>query len=294
MFAATLPSDPSAPIAAKPQSTLARADGGAALGVGASAGRLRLTHLDQRSPWRVLFPRTVPGDLPLGVMVNTGGGLCGGDRARQSVAVGEDANLVVTSQAAEKVYRSLGPDTVMQTALTVARGGWLEWMPQETILFDAARFRRQLSIDVADSGRLLAGETMLFGRHAHGETWTQGLAADQWRVRYAGRLVWADGFWLSDDVADVMASPAGFGGGLAMATAVAVGPGAAALIDGLRARQDDDAGGRFSATVVNDVLIWRRLDDDAKRLRGRLLTDWAWLRSAWTGLPERVPRPWLI
>ncbi|MCA8931243.1 MAG: urease accessory protein UreD [Rhodospirillaceae bacterium] len=270
-----------------------RADGGAAVAVALTDGRQHLAMLEQRSPWRVLFPRPERGDLDLAVLANTGGGICGGDRAGLTIRAGAGTRLVVTTQAAEKLYCSTGPDARIDTSLAVEADAWLEWVPQETILFDRSRLARRIEIDLAETGRLLAAEMVIYGRAAHGEAWRQGLFSDRWRVRRGGRLAWADSLWLADDVAEVLASPAGFGGARATATVLAVGPGAEALQAGLR---DHFAAGsvRASATLLNGVLIGRLIGPDPQSLRTELARHLGWLRTTWAGLPDRVPRLWQI
>lgn len=293
MCAATLPFDRAVTA---PEATAApgRADGGAAVAVALKeGGRQTLALLEQRSPWRVLFPRPERGDLDLAVLANTGGGICGGDRAALTVRAGAGTRLAVTTQAAEKLYRSTGPDARIDTSLAVEADAWLEWVPQETILFDQSRLRRRIEIDLAESGRLLAAEMVVYGRTAHGEAWRQGLFSDRWRVRRAGRLAWADSLWLEDDAAEVLASPAGFGGARATATTLAAGPGVEALQEGLR---DRFAAGsvRASSTLLNGVLIGRLIGPDPQSLRTELARHLGWLRAAWAGLPDRVPRLWQI
>src|SRR3954447_23354805 len=121
-------------------------------------GATRLARLFHHDPLRVLFPNPRSGDLALGTLVTTSGGLVGGDRLDNALSVGPDAAAMVTTQAAEKVYRSNGPDVHVSTGLKVADGAWMEWLPQEAILFDGARLRRATSLDVAGKGRVMAGE----------------------------------------------------------------------------------------------------------------------------------------
>ncbi len=120
-------------------------------------GETVLVGLHQKPPLRVLFPRT-DDPLPLAVLVNTAGGLVGGDRMATEVKVGAGAAVTVTAQAAEKVYRSLGAETVVNNRLVAHEGAWLEWLPQETIVFDGARLRRRMRIDLSADARVLAGE----------------------------------------------------------------------------------------------------------------------------------------
>ena len=104
---------------------------------------IRLAHLYQRDPLRVLFPAPEANDIPLAILLTTSGGLVAGDRLAIDIKVGEGTAAHVTAAAAEKVYRSTGATTVITQQLRVAEGAWLEYLPPETILFDGARLRRE-------------------------------------------------------------------------------------------------------------------------------------------------------
>jgi urease accessory protein len=272
---------------------LQRADGGAELVVAGSAEGTALKLLYQHDPCRVLFPRPELDDPFTAVLITTSGGLAGGDRISLSIGAERDAVAVVTTQAAEKVYRSAGEDTQVGLKLAVGGGSYLEWVPQETILFDGARFARRIAIDVADSGRLLAAETIVLGRIARGERFGHGLLHDAWTVRRDGRLAWADALRLDADISAVLAQPAGFDGAVAQATVLAVGRGADALLQPARDLLGDSAS-RSGATCIGGMLVARFLGNDAQALRHDVARLVATLRSAWAGLPARVPRLWHV
>ena len=122
--------------------------------------------LYQKTPLRAFFPRHECGALAVAALANVGGGLVGGDRTEVRVRIGAGAAALVTSQAAEKVYRSTGADCRVATRLEVAAGGWLEWCPRETILFDRSRLRRVLRLDFGTGARAMLGETVVLGRLA--------------------------------------------------------------------------------------------------------------------------------
>src|SRR5262245_63129382 len=103
------------------------------------------------------------------MIVNTAGGVAGGDRLALDFAVGPGARLVVTTAAAEKVYRTLEPPATVTATLTVAAGAALAWLPQETILFDRARLTRSIDVELAEDARLLLAEAIVFGRAGMGE-----------------------------------------------------------------------------------------------------------------------------
>ena len=273
---------------------LASVRGVARIGYAATGGVSRLAVLEQQSPLRVLFPRPAAGDPPVAALVTTSGGLVGGDRLDVAVSVETGARLLAVAQAAEKVYRSLGSDCAVEIALDVADGAWLEWLPQETILFDGARLRRNTTLDVAGNGRALAGEMLVFGRVARGETMTYGLVRDGWTVRRDGRLVWADALHMAgDEIPYSLNAAAGFAGARAYATAIYVGPDAAVHRD-LAREAAASPGVRSGATLCGPVLIARWLGREPADVRRAFGAYWMRLRAVAGGLAPRLPRLWHV
>ena len=242
---------------------------------------------------RVLFPSAPVADVPHAVLVTASGGMVGGDRLDITVEAGQDAKALVTTQAAEKIYRSTGA-TAHLTATVQARGGaWLEWLPQETILFDAARLRRTTSVRLERDARVLAGEILVFGRQAHGEALKSGLLQDRWQVRDQDRLIWADTTRLDGDVAARLAAPFGFAGTAASGTLIYTGPDAPAWRDPLRELiGESDSELRCGATGLPGLLVCRWLAKDAARLRASFAQAWAGFRHAAAGLPKELPATW--
>lgn len=253
----------------------------------------RLARLYQKAPLRALFPRSRAEGLPVAVVANVGGGLVAGDRTRVEIEVGSGASALVTSQAAEKVYRSTGLDTGVETALTVASGGWLEWCPQETILFDRARLRRSLTVDLATDARILLGEILVLGRLASGERTSRGLLFDRIELRRDGELMWQDRLRLEGEFTPVLDAPAGLDGARAVATLVHAGPDAADWLDLVRGLADQP-GVRAGATAVNGLLLIRILAADPLALRRTFALFWTRLREAAAGLPPVLPRLWHV
>ena len=199
-------------------------------------------------------------------------------------------------QAAEKVYRSLGPRCRVEVDLSAAAGSWLEWLPHETILFEGARLDRTTRIEHAPGARVLAGEMLVFGRSAHGEMLTHGCFRDAWEVRRQGRLVWADALAAAGDLAPVLAAPACLAGAAALATAVYVGDG---VDDALAYARDLTAGPAagdmaIAVTCVAGVLVCRWLGRDARALRAAFGRFWAAFRHRLGGLPPVLPRVWSV
>ncbi|HSZ65219.1 MAG TPA: urease accessory protein UreD, partial [Xanthobacteraceae bacterium] len=130
--------------------------------------------------------------------------------------------LVVTTAAAEKIHRSLAPNTEIAVRLEVGSGGMLAWLPQETIVFDQVRLRRSIDIDLAPDAQLLLAEAVIFGRSAMGETVTSGELLDRWRVRRSGALVFAETVRLDGAVTETLARRAIAAGGVAVASVLKI------------------------------------------------------------------------
>ncbi|MGQ0662791.1 MAG: urease accessory protein UreD [Pseudomonadota bacterium] len=268
-----------------------RCDGGFEMAVAPRDGATRLVHLYQHDPCRLLFPEVDPGEAFTAVTLTTSGGLAGGDRIHCEVACQAGAAAVVTAQAAEKVYRSLGPEAEQRVSIAVEAGAWLEWLPQETILFDGARLRRTMALDVAPGARVMAGEMLVFGRAARGETFREGMLHHAISIRREGRLVWADALRLEGEIAVALRHPAGFAGAGAQATVLYIGEDAAALLEAARGLLAGSTA-RAGATRIGPVLIARLLGGDGQALRRDVARYWTGMRHLAAGLPVALPRFW--
>ncbi len=277
-------------LATHPSRTFAdrqpRAQGAVRLAARRREGRPALATLYQQGSARALFPREASGDL-VAVLLNTAGGLTGGDRFSWQAEAGRAAELTLATQAAERIYRApAGQVARVETQLTVAPRGRIDWLPQETILFDGGALERSLIVDMATDSTLLAVEPLVLGRQAMGEQVLQARLVDRWRIRRAGELVYADTLRLTGAVADTAARHALFGPHRAAATLVYVAPDAADRL--ARARSAlDEVGLEAGASVRNGVLVARLLAPDGRRLRAGLVHLLATLRGA-------LPRVWTI
>lgn len=271
-----------------------RLDGAAVLELRRSPdGTTALADLYQRAPCRVLFPRPQTGDPVLAVLLTTSGGLTGGDCTEVTIRAASGACATITTQAAEKIYRPLDadPDTRVRLDLQVGAHAWVEWLAQETILFDRARLRRAFSADVAVQGRLLALESIVLGRAAMGERFRSGLLHDAWRIRRDGRLLWADALHLSGDIARLRAEPFALGMHVAYSTLIYVGTDSDTHLEDVR-RWLDDPACPANATVIDDVLLVRAMSADTHKLRVMMMRVVAGLRHAAGGWPARLPQVW--
>jgi urease accessory protein len=257
-----------------------------AAGLGAEGlGGSRRSRVHEAGALRVRFPNGNSKTALEAVIVNTGGGMTGGDRFDIDVKVGPRARLSVTTAAAEKIYRSLGPDTGIGVKLDVGPGGALAWLPQETIVFDQARLRRSIDIALARDANLLLVEAAVFGRSAMGETVVQGHFFDRWRLRVDGALVFAETLRLDGDIAQRLAQRAIADGGVAVASVIKY-PGNDTDAAAVRAMQDHFAG-EVGVSAWNGLAVARLVANDGAALRRDLVA----VLTALDAAP--LPRLWL-
>jgi urease accessory protein len=245
-----------------------RARGTVRFDVAVIDGVTRRRELHESGSLRVRFP--APEDQGLSaVLVNTAGGIAGGDRFAIDVTAHAEARLTVTTAAAEKIYRADGPAAELNIALKAEGRSHLAWLPQETILFDRARIRRRVEVDLSEQASLLLCEIVVFGRLAMGERIRTGEFVDCWRMRRGGRLVFAENVRLDGDIGKKLASPAIAKGGVAIGTALIV-PGDEALVERIR-EISETFGGEVGLSAWNGFAMARFCAQDAGRLRADMM-----------------------
>jgi len=262
-----------------------RAVGRIAVAVTAEGGVSRRQRVHEAGSLRVRFPNAAGAGALEAVIVNTAGGMTGGDRFSIDMSVGAGAGLSVTTAAAEKVYRSLGPDTQLDIKIEVAAGATFLWAPQETIVFDQVRLRRTIEADIARGATLVLAEAIVFGRSAMGETVQQGRLFDRWRVRAGGALTFAETLRLDGAVAEQLSQRAVAGGGVAIATVLKI-PGSDADVSAVRAIEASFAG-EVGISAWNGQLLARLVAADGAALHHDLVG----VLTALSTLP--LPRLWL-
>jgi urease accessory protein len=237
---------------------------------------------------RLRFPHAAAGCDA--VLVNTGGGMAGGDRADIALTLEAGAQVLLTTQSAEKIYRSDGERTEVDARVSVGAGAALEWMPQETILFEGARFARRLAIDLAPDASLMLVEAVTFGRIAMGEESIEASLRDSWRVRRAGRLVFAEELRL-DHAAAVLDRPAAGRGARAIASILIAAPDVQARLERIRAALDAAAEAGpdpldVGASAFDGLALARLASPSPTRLRAALVAVMMVLRG------RAAPRVW--
>ena len=270
---------------------LQRAEGSCRIVLGSSERGTRVMDVYQKSPIRVLFPRTAGLQVEEAVLVNTSGGIAGGDRLESNVTAVDHASIAVTTQAAEKVYRAISASAHITTTLRTRDAAKLAWLPQETIVFNGARVCRSTVIEVSTGSELLALEWLVLGRAAHGEKISVGHIVDSWRVMRDGRLVWADSFRATDDVFPHLSRKALLSDCTALATLLFFGPNLEERLQFLR----DLASSlecQCAGTLVGGLMVVRFAAKVSGDLRAALRIVLQQFGDQLASGPFRVPKMW--
>jgi len=270
---------------------LQRADGSGRIILSGSEKGTRIVDVFQRSPIRIMFPRACGGAIEEAVLVNTAGGIAGGDRLECGVTALANASIAVTSQAAEKVYRALSEPARITTKLKACETAKLAWLPQETIVFNSGRLSRETEIELSSGAELLALEWLVLGRAAHGEDMVGGHITDSWRVKKDGRLIWADSLRVTDEMFPHLYRKALLSNCKAIATLIYFGPCLDRQLEFLRDIAPS-LGCHCAATSVSGLIIVRFAAEVSSDLRQALRSFLQQFSRELRPGPFRVPKMW--
>ena len=261
-----------------------RAKGVLRIGFDNRRGRSSLSDLHQAGCLKAMLPRT-HSSVPDAVMINTAGGLTGGDSLSVNVRVEAGAELRLATQAAERVYKTVDGPAQSDLRFFLGEEARFDWLAQETILFEAGQLERKITVDMTETASALCVEPIILGRTAMGERVTSGVLKDQWRVHRGGRLIYADTLRLGDF--DELRHPAALGDAIAIASVLFVDGQAADRRDGLKellSGEPVEAG----CSAWNGFLLARLLSPDAAALRRALIKVMTFLRG------REPPRVWMM
>ncbi|MCG6859045.1 MAG: urease accessory protein UreD [Salaquimonas sp.] len=266
------------------------------IGVRSDGHTTRLADLFQEGSARIRIPKhhgAAESNALEAVLINTAGGMTGGDFLSWQASAGEGARLSLTTQACEKVYKAGDGTAKVDVTLRAMPGARIAWLPQETILFDRAAFSRTMNIDLASDADCLIVESLLLGRRAMGETVRHATFRDHWRIRVEGQLVHGEDFRFEGDASSLFSRLATGNGAGAMATILVVGERAEAYLSQTRALIANHAangsgihaGASCWRVGSSGKLLARVLAEDGYRLRS-LLQPLIGLLNGKAGLPK--------
>jgi urease accessory protein len=249
--------------------------------------KTELFRLYEAGGYRLCLPKAKRFEA---IILNTGGGMAGGDRVHMRFAAGIGSDVLLTTQSQEKIYRSTEEKSQITVDLDLEQGARFEWLPQETILFHEAKFERKLNVQMSEDAALLLHETQIFGRLAKGELITTGNFHESWRIRRGNRLVFAEDLAVDGAIGEKLDHKALGNGARALGILLYIAPDAEFLADDWRgkmaARAEDAV--EFAASAWNGLLCARFASASPERLRGAILAGLFALRD------RAVPRVWQV
>jgi urease accessory protein len=265
-----------------------------ALGFARRGGTTRLIERSHYGPLRVqkpLYPEG--GDICHAIVVHPPGGVVGGDRLDIHACIGDGASAFITPPGAAKWYKANGRVSRQSVHLNVGKAGCLEWLPQETIFFDAAEVQLDTVVELGSQAAFLGCEILCFGRTASGETFSSGRVSQRTSVRLNGKLVWFEQGAIAPG--DAMASPLGMAGHSVCATLLGAGkPLPSGALNTIRetcsAEMDESAS--FGATQMKSVVVVRYLGNSSEAAKKVMTAAWRTLRPLLAGRAAVVPRIW--
>jgi urease accessory protein len=220
------------------------------------------------------------------VLLNTGGGIAGGDRVRFEASLGPGTDAQVTTVAAERIYRSSGLPARMDVSMSLGAGSRLAWLPQETILYSGARLQRRIDIAMAASATITLLDIVVLGRRGSGEVMQAGAWEDRWTVRRSGRMVHMEAVRMSGAVGQMMQRQATGGGAHVIGTLLHVADDAVERLDAVRAVLPADGSVEVAASAWDRRLVVRGLGASGDAMRR------AFAAITTTLTHDRMPRVW--
>jgi urease accessory protein len=224
------------------------------------------------------------------IVVHPPAGIAGGDELDVDVRVGTQAHALLTTPGAGKWYRSAGPWARMRVAFAVEEGACVEWLPQETIVFDGALADMHTEVDLAGDARYIGWEIVCLGRTGSGERFGRGECRLDTRITRDGEPLWLERGRIAAG-GPLLASPAGLGARTVCGTLIAtVNAPAPALLAACRG--ETPSAGDAAITLLPGVLVARYLGDSSEAARRYFERLWTHVRPHVAQRAAVTPRIW--
>ena len=226
-----------------------------------------------------------------GIIIHPPGGVAGGDRLSIDVAVAEQAHVLLTTPGAGKWYKANGLQASQQLQFKLEPEAMLEWLPQETIIFDAAQALLSTQVELASHARYAGWEIVCLGRQASGEKFVDGRLRQRMQIWREGKLIWGE-FADLHGSDPLLTSPVGMNGCAVMATfVVAAGVTPPEVLERCRELQPGD-NAEWGVTALPGIFAARYLGNSAPAAREYFEKLWAILRPWYAREEARRPRIW--
>jgi urease accessory protein len=255
----------------------------------------RLVRSEHVGPLRIQRVLTPEGpSCPHIYLLHPPGGVVGGDRLHTEVSLGAGAELFVTTPAAQKLYRSSGARSQIESTVVLAEGAKLEWLPSETLAFSAAEADLTTRVELAAGAAFLGWDIACYGMPARGEVFAKGRVVSRFELWRAGAPLLVESLEL-ESAGSLLRAPFALRGEPVVATLYAVpsqGPIAESLVESVREATADARGARCGVSSLSELLVVRVLGSTVEQVRSPLIRAWELLRPALLGRPATLPRIW--
>ena len=227
----------------------------------------RIGELYQEGSSRIFFPKNF-SKIKECVVINTAGGITGGDKFECSIEAAEESSIVVTTQASEKIYKASNGSAEVEATFFVRKNSKLLWLPQDTILFSKSDLSRKITIRIEDNSEFLAFDQIVLGRSAMGENIKKSNFNDNWKIYKGDKLIYFDQSGWKESVP---LHCAGLKGIKSYASFYYVGAKAVAYEQKLKNMKKDNENVYFGSSLRNDCLLVRMFGSDAKAIKDRAI-----------------------
>ncbi len=262
-------------------------------------GSTQIIRNEMQAPLKVQRPFYPEGkEICHSVILHTAGGVVGGDRLSSHFHLQPNAKALITTAAAGKIYRSSGQESQQNIEIQVESGANLEWLPQETIVFDSAIYRQNLRVELAPKASILLWEITRFGRTARGEKFLSGKWRSHTEIWQQNYPLWIDRQWLEGG-GKMLESLHGLDGKPVVATLAWIGATVTTeLLEKVRAFLSSEAtihpgNSIVGVTRIANGLVCRYRGTSTAAARDYFVGIWHLLRLSFSERPCCLPRVWV-
>lgn len=224
------------------------------------------------------------------IVVHPPGGIVGGDQLEMIARAQTDAHTLLTTPGAAKWYRSAGPWASQRLQLSVDAGACVEWLPQESIVFDGALAELRTDVQLSGDACYIGWEILCFGRAGSGERFTKGEFRARTSIQRDGKALWLERAQIEGGGA-ALDSLVVMNGQSVAGTLVAASPRVNHDVLNL-CREARPLAGTGGVTAMPGLLIGRYLGGSSEAAKNYLIRLWRVLRPALIGRDASEPRIW--
>lgn len=256
--------------------------------------KTKLIQSRNQAPLKIQRPFYPEGEsICHSVILHTAGGIVGGDRLSCNFHLQPDAKALITTAAANKIYRSNGLQARQNIDIKIDNRACLEWLPQETIVFNGANFRQEIRIELADEANFIGWEITRFGRTARKEKFVRGEWRSHFEIWRNNKPLWIDRQYLPGSE-EIFHSPHALAGKPIVGTLVYIGQPVSTEIVQQARNLFIPPSSSYGVTRLENGLLCRYRGDSTTEVRNWFISVWQLLRMSLLNRDRCLPRVWML